>query len=172
MIGYKHIDVIPYLQNDYGEEGDCTLVSILTVVKFYKPELNKREVYDYIEKIAKKYLYKSTWGTLPFFNKNIVKEVFKHFDIDKQVFLKSIKGLGFNENTIINQLKNSIPVIISITRDGRNYYDNHTITIVGYNIYENENGKKKIMFRIYDNWKMTVSFLDYDVLRNDCIICY
>jgi hypothetical protein len=28
------------------------------------------------------------------------------------------------------------------------------------------------MFRVYDNWRMIVSFLDYAVLREDCMICY
>lgn len=51
------IKITPFLQQDFGGEGDCTLVSILTVVKYYKPELDENKVYNYIEKIAKKYLY-------------------------------------------------------------------------------------------------------------------
>ncbi len=140
-----------FLQKDYGGNGDCTLTSILTIVEFYRPELDSNEVYDYIEKIAKKYLYTETWGTFPGFNKAIVKEVFSHFNINKKVFSKYIKNIGFNENTIIEQIKSYIPIIISITRDGRKYYESHTITIIGYNKYEDKDGKQIIMLRVYDN---------------------
>ncbi len=169
---YKQLNVKPFLQKDYGGDGDCTLAAILTVVKFYKPDLDTNEVYNYIEKIAKKYLYNPNWGTFPGFNKSITKEVFSYFGINKNVISKYFKNIGFNENTIIQQIQNNTPVIISITADGRKYYDNHTITIIGYSIYKNENDEKRIMFRVYDNWRMIVSFLDYAVLREDCMICY
>jgi hypothetical protein len=28
------------------------------------------------------------------------------------------------------------------------------------------------MLRVFDNWKNITSFLDYQVLREDCMICY
>lgn len=149
---YKQIpNVKPFLQKDYGGEGDCTLTSILTTTGFYRCELNMNDVYNYIEKVAKKYLYHPNIGTNPFFNKNIVKEVFKYFKIQNPVSSKLIKGIGFNAYTIINEIKNAHPVILSITNDGRSYYKNHTITIVGYNIYEDKNGKEIIIFRVFDN---------------------
>ena len=83
---YEQIpNIKAFLQKDYGGDGDCTLTAILTVTGFYRSELNMNNVYDYIEKIAKKYLYNSKLGTIPLFNKSIVKEVFNHFKIQKPV---------------------------------------------------------------------------------------
>ena len=62
----------PFLQKDYGGKGDCTLTSILTIVKYYKLTLNNNEIYNYIEIIAKKYLYGENRGTFSFFNKSII----------------------------------------------------------------------------------------------------
>ena len=161
-----------FLQKDYGGDGDCTLTSILTIVKYYKPKLDDNEVYNYIEKIAKKYLYQEKWGTFPGFNKVIVQEVFKHFNIMKNVISKYFKGIGFNQNTIINELKQNHPVIISLANDGRKYYNNHTITIIGYMIFQDINGKKRTIFKTYDNWYSGHALLDYEILRADCMICY
>lgn len=148
----KTLKIKAFLQKNYGKLGDCTLTSILTVVKYYKPDLDENEVYNYIEKIAEKYLYNGdVYGTIPFFNKAIVKEVFKHFGIEKTVTTKYIKGIGFNENIIINILNQNMPVIISLTKDGRKYYENHTITIIGYHNYKDEKNNNKIMFTVYDN---------------------
>jgi hypothetical protein len=150
---YKHIpNIKAFLQNDYGGDGDCTLTAILTVTSFYRSELNINDVYDYIEKIAKKYFYNPKLGTAPFFNKAIVKEVFNHFKIQKPVYSKYLKNIGFNINTIMDEIRIGChPIILSITKDGRKYYNNHTITIVGYNIYEDINGKEIYMLRVFDN---------------------
>lgn len=145
------LKIKPFLQKNFGGEGDCTLIAILTIIQFYKPELNANEIYNYIEKIAKKYLYGEKRGTFPGFNKTIIKEVFNHFNINKKVFSKYIKNIGFNEKTIINQIKANTPIILSITKDGRNCYDNHTITIIGYSLYKNENNKDILLLRVYDN---------------------
>ena len=172
IIEDKTLQIRGFLQQKYGGEGDCTLTSILTIVKYYKPELNENEIYDYIEKIAKKYLYREQWGTFAIFNKIIIKEVFEYFKINKKVTIKYFKEIGFNKDTIINELKQKHPIILSLTNDGRNYYRNHTITIIGYRIYKNDNNKQKILFKIYDNWYYDFAFLDYEILKSDCSICY
>lgn len=144
-------NIKPFLQKNYGGDGDCTLTSILTVVKYYKPELDENEVYDYIEKIAKKYLYNEKGGTFRGFNKIIAENVFNYFNINKKITSKYFKNIGFNENIIINELKQNIPVIISLANDGRNYYKNHTITIVGYTIFKDINDKDRVIFKVFDN---------------------
>jgi len=165
-------NIKPFLQKNYGGDGDCTLTSILTVVKYYKPELDENEVYDYIEKIAKKYLYNEKGGTFRGFNKIIAENVFNYFNINKKITSKYFKNIGFNENIIINELKQNIPVIISLANDGRNYYKNHTITIVGYTIFKDINDKNRVIFKVFDNWYTAHNFLDYEVLNFNCSICY
>ena len=42
------LKIKPFLQKNFGGEGDCTLIAILTIIQFYKPELNANEIYNYI----------------------------------------------------------------------------------------------------------------------------
>ena len=61
---------------------------------------------------------------------------------------------------------------MSLTNDGRNYYKDHTITIVGYMVFEDENKQQRVIFKVYDNWYNGYALLDYNILRADCMICY
>ena len=106
------------------------------------------------------------------FNNSIIKEVFSLFKINRKPLSKHFKSLGFNENTIINELKQNRPVMISIQKDGRDYYNQHTITIIGYMIFEDAENKKRFLFKVYDNWYSKITFLDYTILGIDCAICY
>ena len=62
--------------------------------------------------------------------------------------------------------------MISIQKDGRDYYNQHTITIIGYMIFEDAENKKRFLFKVYDNWYSKITFLDYTILGIDCAICY
>lgn len=170
----KQLSVPVFLQNNYGKSGDCTLTSILTLTKYYNKSADTNDVYDYIEDIAtKKYFYNGdSYGTIPFFNKTILKQTFKQFGINRKVTSKYLKDIGFNLETILQCLDNNTPVIISIFRDGRKYYDNHTITIIGYVQYKDENGKIMTILQVYDNWFSSYSFLDYNAICNISMICY
>ena len=172
-INRKQLSVPIFLQHNYGQDGDCTLTSILTLTKYYNKNIDTQEVYDYIEKIAKKYLYNGNkYGTIPFFNKAIVKQVFQHFKIEKSVYTRYIKGMGFQLESILDQLDNNIPVMISMFRDGRRYYDSHSITIIGYVQYRDEYGQIATMLMVHDNWFGSYSFLDYQPICAFSQICY
>lgn len=149
----KTIPMKSFLQKNYGKDGDCTLSSILTLIYFYtKGKYSDIEIYDYIEKIAKKYLYNGDfYGSIPIFNKSIIQNVFKHFGVDKQVTCKYFKNAGFNLQNIQNILDANQPIVISIYKDGRKYYENHTITIIGYSIYTNNNNETKVLLKVLDN---------------------
>ena len=169
----KHLSVPIFLQNNYGKVGDCTLTSMLTLTKFYNKDLDDQQVYDYIEKIAERYFYNGdTYGTIPVFQKAILEEVFARFGINHNFKTGYLKGVGFNLTSIINLINAGTPVMISIFQDGRKYYDSHTITIVGYILYEDENHKQKAMLMVYDNWHNSYSLLDYDQMCAISMICY
>ena len=170
----KQLSVPIFLQKNYGKDGDCTLTSILTLTKYYNKLLDPNEVYNHIEYIAsRRYLYNGdSYGTIPFFNRGITAETFKHFGINKPIISKYIKGVGFNLETILDALDQDIPVMISMFRDGRGYYDNHTITIIGYIQYKDNHGKIQTMFLVHDNWYSSYSFLDYNAISPISMICY
>ena len=170
----KQLSVPIFLQNNYGKEGDCTLTSVLTLTKFYNKSLDTNEVYNYIENIAeKKYFYNGdSFGTIPFFNRAIINETCAHFGIKRDFKTGYLKGVGFNLNSIIQLINDNTPIMISMFKDGRKYYDSHTITIVGYVVYEDENHKQQVMLQVYDNWHSSYSFLDYNLVCNISMICY
>lgn len=93
----KQIFAPIFLQENYGQDSDCALTSIMTLVKHYRKDLDTHEVYNYIEKIAKKYLYSgATYGTIPFSHRSIAQKVFNHFNINHKFQAKHLKNIGFD----------------------------------------------------------------------------
>lgn len=162
----KLLNFKPLLQDDYGEAGDCTLTSLTACVNYYLANSKPiEEIYNYVEKIAKKWGYKGNIGTFPLFIQRIYNQTLKHFPCAKKRTAQGyIKGVGFNFNTIKNILNKNTPIVLSIKNDGRNYYTNHTITIVGYMIYSINNKHTANILVVYDNWTKSESFIDFDVL--------
>lgn len=149
----------PLLQNDYGEDQDCSLTSITTVVSYYKPQLQIQFIYDQVEKIAKKFLYKGNRGT-PTITMNVIfNKVLQLFQINLKSHNGYIKNLGYNYVGIKNLINKNRPTLLSLSKDGRNFYANHTVLVIGYY----EIGKAK-MIAIYDNWYKQISYIDYNKL--------
>ena len=163
---FKVLNIAPLVQNDYGEANDCTLTSITTCVNYYTGSQNDiNAIYNYVEKIAKKYGYRGNMGTFPLFIQCIYNEVLKKFPCSKKKTAQGyLKGVGFNFNTLKNIINKQNPIVLSINNDGRNYYQNHSITIVGYRTYKIDNKHTANMLVVYDNWYKQESLLDYDIL--------
>lgn len=96
-------------QADYGEELDCSLTSITACILYYmrkkKPNyfITPRNIYNYVERIAKNYWYNgTTFGVFSGFIKYIYdKSLGYFFNTKMNVTARVIKGLGYNFNTII-----------------------------------------------------------------------
>ena len=57
-----------FLQDEYEGEMDCTLVSIMTIIKFFKPEItDMKKLYLDIKAIPKKFFYTDNLGTQALF---------------------------------------------------------------------------------------------------------
>ena len=54
-------------------------------------------------------------------------------------------------------------MILSINKDGRDYYNNHSITIIGYLIYQVDNAFEPMLL-VYDNWNTQACVVDYKAL--------
>jgi len=55
-----------------------------------------------------------------------------------------------------------IPLVLNLWKDGRGYYKDHSVVIIGAEEYE-----KARFLLVLDNWHETVSLIDFDKL---CII--
>ena len=161
-------NIQPLLQRDYGEANDCTLTSITTVIHSWLPFVDVNTIYTQVETIAKRHGYTGMKGTQPTVIKTIYQESLNAFKIPYRARSKYLKGVGFSWNFIKDNFNYvNIPIILNIWKDGRNYYHNHTVLVIGF---VESYGKK--MLAVYDNWFKDVSYIDYDKLNTICSIQY
>ena len=174
----KTIDMNYYIQDDYGLANDCTLTSLMTVLLYYlKYDRNEQEVYDLVERIAKKYGYKNN-GTNPLAIKRIYDTAAGQLGLSAVIPTYSgyMKNIGYKFEKIMNLIDNKVPAIISVNNDGRNYYRNHSMTIIGYTIYritlvDGQTINRRFL-KVYDNWRSTFGYIDYEVLSSISSINY
>ena len=147
------------LQDNYGKGNDCTLTSITTVIKYFLPKENILDIYNEVEKIAKKHGYFGSYGTPSLMISCVYQKSLNKYSINKKIKSYYLKGIGFNFDQIKRDINNHNPVLLNLWKDGRNYYKNHTVLIVGY--LEKNNHK---ILAVYDNWNLGISYIDYDLL--------
>ena len=81
---------------------------------------------------------------------------------------KYLKGIGFSWKTIKNNIDNGVPMILSVYNDGRNYYMNHSVVLVGYMEYSH--GAQMLV--VFDNWSKETSFIDYKKMSRISFLNY
>ena len=151
-----------FLQKDYGEDNDCTLVSIMTIVNYLRPT-NAILLYNLIESQARQYGYKNLIGTIPFFNTAIFNRVLKQLGLKYHTKQRMFKGIGWSIDDIIKEIQNNCPCLLSLYKDGNNYYTNHSVTVIGYVRFEHK-GKPSYLLQVYDNWNSFMTYIDYQKL--------
>lgn len=144
------------LQKNYGEDYDCTLTSLAAIFG--------EEHYPLIESCAKKFGYTGKKvGTNPLLIKSIMQNVMKQLNIKGRCYAKYGKGVSFTWNSLERVIKKGHLVVLNISSDGRKYYKNHSVLVIGVAKY----GKHKLL-AVYDNWNNGISYVDYNKL---CPIC-
>lgn len=162
--------IIPQLQKDYGGLNDCTLMCISVLIDYITKgnASNITGIYNEVESIAKSYFYNHKIGFNAIFVKPTLEKALKQlFKIKKSFKYCMFKNVAFNFSTIKNAISNNRPIIITIDSDGRNYYEKHSVLIIGYSEY----GSKAKMLMVYDNWTKNVCYVDYNRM-GICAIVY
>ena len=147
----------PLLQINLGEkyDGDCSLTSITEYLYYMEDGLYPVEViYDQIRTMAETKGYYHNKATCPIFIAPLMR---KNNTLELRCRARYLKNIGFNFNTITKCIDNELPVILNMTHDGREYYKNHSVTVIGYTVVK---GHRFLI--IHDNWKRCNSFVDYD----------
>ena len=165
-VNRKVINMEGFCQSDYGipKDSDCTLTSIMTCIYYYlKNQLNDVAIYNTVRKTANKYFFSSSFGTNPIIIKNIYDKSLKAFNINYKTKSGYLKNIGYNLAAIKNSINKNNPVIISMFNDGRDYYKNHSIVIIGYETFKIKE-KKVDMLIVYDNWGKSKSYIDYNTI--------
>ena len=151
----KLIPLDGLLQKNYGKRLDCTLTSLTCIFG--------EQHYSDIEKIAEKHGYNGDkWGTNPLAVKAIMREFMRRWDIPGKAKSAYGKGIGWTWSSIKDIVSRNIPIVLNLWKDGRGYYKDHSVTIIGAEEYEQAR-----FLLVLDNWHETVSLIDYDKL---CII--
>lgn len=140
-------------QDNYGEANDCSLTSITACIYYLnKNKYSVKEIYSTVEKTARKYGYTGIKGTSPFKISKIFEESYFTLFNDKiQNRGIYLKGLGYNFNTIKNQIDAKKPIILSLWSSPK--YKDHTITVIGYT---SDNS-----LIINDNWSIKQTEIAY-----------
>ena len=157
------------VQRDYGEENDCSLVSITTIIDYYtNHKYEIEEIYDKVVDIAKRYGYNGeTYGTISLTIKKILQRAYAEFKINKPAKEKLFKNLGYSYDFIKKRIDMGAPMILSMWDDGRNYYRNHSVTIIGYRTFLLSKGNdilKLPTLMVYDNWYKSTGYIDFTQL--------
>ena len=63
-------------------------------------------------------------------------------------------------------------MILNLSTDGRNYYKDHSVLIIGYREIKLSNNKKMFFLKIKDNWTKETTYIDYSKLSVICSINY
>ena len=152
----------PLLQNDYGEEKDCSLTSITACTAYLLNRTDVDHIYSATERIAHLWGYSGTkWGTWSSTIKPIWEAVLDQCNKPRKVAARYFKGLGYSLQTIQEQISKGSPVILSVNKISNTLYKNHTITIVGYE------GEKLF---VYDNWSRILRQIYYrDISFNSSV---
>jgi hypothetical protein len=61
---------------------------------------------------------------------------------------------------------------LNIHNDGRDYYKNHSVVVVGFVTYQIDGGKQIHMIAVYDNWTNSIGYVDYQKLSKISSVNY
>mgnify|MGYP004521333471 CR=1 FL=1 len=151
----KLIPLRGLLQKNYGKDYDCTLTSLACIFG--------EKYYADFEKIALKHGYDGDKnGTNPLVVRRIIQEFTRTHEIPGRAKSAYGKGIGWSWRTVKSLVSRDIPIVLNLWQDGRGYYKDHSVTVVGVEEYE-----KALFLLVLDNWHDTVSLIDYKKL---CVI--
>lgn len=148
----KLISMTGLLQRNYGKELDCTLTSLACIYG--------ARWYGTIEHIATKHGYDGDGkGTNPLTVKAITKELLQVLREPGTPRSAYGKVVGWNWLTARRLAERGIPAVLNLWNDGRGYYHDHSVVLVGVEEYQ----RAKFLL-VLDNWHETVSLIDYNKL--------
>lgn len=147
LTGYKAL-----LQRDYGLAQDCTLTCLACIFG--------AEHYGDIERVAQRHGYNGdTYGTHPWTVKPIMAEFMAAQGLHGSAKAAYGKGIGWCFGTVRRLIEGGMPVVLNLWRDGRGYYADHSVVIIGVEEY-----RRARFLVVYDCWNDSASLIDYNKL--------
>lgn len=177
MACFKQSELIKDEQED-KEVNNCTLAAITRILYYYWGKGYKKiddsyfNIYEKVEKVAKKYGYTDEKGTFPTKINNIVEDVLKNYGYSKC----KCNGIyiWWFDREIKDEIDADRPVIMNILKG---FYRNHTVTVCGYATYTRtkkilgiKTTKTYNMVEVYDSYRNYTRFIDYSAFAHDYIV--
>lgn len=116
--------------------------------------------------------YKGNIGTNPLVIRTLMWALFNEYKIKKSCCSCYLKGIGITIKLIKKLIDKNIPIILNLSVDGRDYYKDHSVLIIGYKEIKLSNNKKMFFLKIKDNWTKETTYIDYSKLGMICSINY
>lgn len=165
--GYGTLEpgITAFKQNDLeAGANNCSITAIATVVYYYKHikgygdiDSSITDIYATVRDKAVARGYTASGGTDYWDIDNILTDTFAEYGYDME---------GNNDyvnlwNTIKTEITtNWSPIILSMTGG---YYDNHTVTIVGWTQFKSSEDDETVRFlKVYDGWTTSNRYMDYE----------
>lgn len=162
----------PVVKKDSGLTSDCTLLSISAIISYHtKYTKSIQDIYDIVESIAEDFLY-SGYFTIPDFIKIVIDRTLKKINIIGESHWSTYKKADLIYNDIKILIQKNKPIILSLVSDGREYYKDHSVIIIGYVEYNIGINKKVRLLKVYDNCYDSISYIDYEKMDKICCINY
>lgn len=157
-------NVLGLLQRNYGQEQDCTLTSLTALILHYTKTSGVQDIYNEVERIATKLGYKGNIGTNPLVIRCLMQSLLKRYQIKKICYSGYLKSIGFTIDLIKKLINKDVPIILNLSNDGRKYYQNHSVLVIGYKEIALTKGKTMFFLKVKDNWNKETSYIDYSKL--------
>ena len=166
--GYGTLEpgITAFRQSDLETDANnCSITAIATVVYYYRHIKGYEDIDDSItdiyETVREKAVargYSAEDGTDYWDIDNILTDTFSEYGYDME---------GNNDyinlwNTVKSEITNNwSPVILSMTGG---YYDNHTVTIVGWTQFKSSEDEDEVVrfLKVYDGWTTSNRYIDYE----------
>jgi hypothetical protein len=149
----KLLNVLPQKQTNGG--NDCTLVSMVTLLKYYLPEESFDDLYTSVRRALGK-AYHPGRGTAPYAIVPALRALCLKYNlpfIPKEAHLKNI---GYTYARMVESIERGEPFLLQLFNHP--VYKSHTVTGYGYR----ESDRRII---IHDNWVAGVMPIKYDKLH-------
>ena len=162
----------PVVKKDSGLTSDCTLLSISAIIDYYtKYTKSSQDIYDIVESVAEDFFYNRCF-TIPDFIKIVIDRTLKEINIIGESHWYFYKKTDLMYNDIKTLIQKNKPIILSLVSDGREYYKDHSVIVIGYIEYNIGINKKVRLLKVYDNCYDSISYIDYEKMDKVCCINY
>ena len=150
--------------------NNCTLTAITRIFAYHRNIYGKSNIpdnmtlYNDIKTIAEKYGYSDEDGLGPTKINNVLNDAIEKYGYEgkgRSIYI-------WNFDTVRTEIDAGRPLLLNIASG---YYENHTVTVVGYSEFE-KNGQTKKFLKVYDGWVDGNRYIDYDKFVNQSLASF